>query len=172
MYNFDVKKVKEDLIKWIQDWFKENGARYTKMWGWSFGDFAAMPSELPEGVESIQLSWEAIGNEDGSLKTDSEVQAAVEDLIYDESPSEFQGEIGDKIEVDLYVQKAMQFDGYFGTSTMHVMTDEDENIFIWSTSAKTLQETSWYRVKGTIKDHKTYRHVKQTVLTRCRVEPL
>ncbi len=25
MYNFDVKKVKEDLVKWIQDWFKENG---------------------------------------------------------------------------------------------------------------------------------------------------
>ena len=27
-------------------------------------------------------------------------------------------------------------------------------------------------VKGKIKDHKTYRHVKQTILTRCKVELL
>ena len=25
MYKFDAKKVKEDLVKWIRDWFNENG---------------------------------------------------------------------------------------------------------------------------------------------------
>lgn len=156
----------------VKDWFKENGAKYTKMWGWSFGSHAAMPSELPEGIEPVQLTWEAVGNEDGSLKVDSEVQAAVENLIYDESPSEFQGEIGDKVELDLYIRKAIQFDGYYGSSTMHIMEDENENIYVWTTAAKTLQEESWYHVKGSIKNHKIYRHVKQTILTRCRVELL
>ena len=131
-----------------------------------------MPEELPAGVEPIRLDWEVVGNENGSLKSEGQVKAAVEDLIYDESKSEYVGEIGEKIELDLYIQKAIQFDGYYGTSTMHIMEDEDENIFVWTTTSKVLQDGSWYHVKGKIKDHKTYRHVKQTILTRCKVELL
>lgn len=156
----------------LKDWFKEQGAKYTKFWGWSFGTFAAMPEDIPAGVDPIRLDWEVVGNEDGSLKGESQVKAAVEDLIYDESNSEYVGEIGEKIELDLYIQKAIQFDGYYGTSTMHIMEDDSENIFVWTTTAKVLQDGCWYHVKGTIKDHKTYRHVKQTILTRCRVEQL
>lgn len=153
----------------VKDWFKENGAKYTKMWGWSFGEFAAMPSELPEGVESVQLSWEVVGNEDGSLKVDSEIQAAIENLIYDESPSEFQGEIGDKIEVDLFVRTVKEIDGYYGTSTLYQLEDEDGNVYIWITTSTriSLQSGNWYTIKGTVKNHKTYRNTKQTILTRC-----
>ena len=155
----------------LKDWFKEHGAKYTKMWGWSFGTHAALPDELPPGVTPLRLDWETVGNEDGSLKPDSVIQAAIDDMVYDESPSEYQGEIGDKIEMELCVKKTVQFDGYYGTSTMHIMEDEDENVYVWTTATKTLPE-GWYKVKGTIKDHKTYKHVKQTVLTRCKAEPL
>ena len=153
----------------LKDWFKEHGAKYTKFWGWSF---AGLAPEVPAGVDPIRLEWQVVGNEDGSLKVDSEVKAAIEELIYDESPSEYVGEIGDKIEVDLYVKQAFQFNGYYGTSTMHIMEDEDGNVFVWTTASKTLSTETWYHVKGTIKDHKTYRHTKQTILTRCRTEIL
>lgn len=156
----------------LKDWFKENGAKYTKFWGWSFGEAAAMPEELPLSVTPIRLDWEVVGNEDGRLKPDAVVQAAVEDLLYDDSPSEYQGEIGDKLDLVLMVKQAIQLNGYYGPSTMHIFEDEDENVYVWVTTAKTLPENTWYNVRGTVKDHRTYKHTKQTVLTRCRTSEL
>jgi len=156
----------------LKDWFKENGARYTKFWGWSFGSFAAMPSELPEGVTPLQLQWDAVGNEDGSLKVDSQVQAAVEELLCDDSVSTFIGNIGDKVEIELFIKKVIPLDGYYGVSMMHIMEDENENVFVWTTTARTLNVNTWYKVKGSIKDHRIYNHIKQTILTRCKAEEI
>lgn len=153
----------------LKDWFKENGAKYTKMWGWSFAGSAAMPDELPLSVTPIRLDWDIVGEENGQLKPDAIVQAAVEDLLYDDTPSEYVGEIGDKVEFPMIVKQAIQLNGYYGPSTMHIFEDEDENVFVWVTTTKTLPENTWYIVKGTVKDHRTYKHTKQTVLTRCKV---
>lgn len=46
MYNFDVKKVKEDLIKWIQDWFKENGDGCNAVIGISGGKDSTVTAAL------------------------------------------------------------------------------------------------------------------------------
>ena len=156
----------------LKDWFKENGARYTKFWGWSFGTFAAVPDEIPLGLTALQLDWDLVGNPDGTLKPETVIQAAVDDLVYDDSPSEYVGEIGDKLELELFIRQTISLDGYYGPSTMHIMEDADENVFVWTTTAKTLTEGARYKVKGTVKDHRVYKHVKQTILTRCRTEAL
>ena len=46
MYNFDVKKVKKDLIKWIQDWFKENGDGCNAVIGISGGKDSTVTAAL------------------------------------------------------------------------------------------------------------------------------
>ena len=48
--------------------------------------------------------------------------------------------------------------------------DEDKNVFVWTTASRTLQVGEQYTVKGTVKEHKMYKHTKQTILTRCRCQ--
>lgn len=150
-----------------KEWFKENGARYTKFWGWSFSSEMEVPEDIPAGVEPMRLEWSVVGDGD-RLKNDDLVKAAIEAMTYEPDDSEFVGNIGDRIEVTLTVEKAIHLDGYYGPSTMHIMRDEDGNAFVWTTAAKSWEEGVTKTLRGTIKDHKTYRNVNQTVLTRCK----
>lgn len=149
-----------------KDWFKENGARYTRFWGWGISSEMEVPAELPIGIEAIRLDWDLVGEGD-NLKSDSAVQEAIDAIMYEESTSQYVGEIGQRIEVELTVDKAIKLDSYYGPSTMHIMKDADENVYVWTTGAKSWEEGSVRTVRGTIKDHKMYKNVKQTVLTRC-----
>lgn len=83
-------------------------------------------------------------------------------------PSEYVGEVGQKINTTLTVAKAMKFDGYYGISYMYIMEDPSNNIFVWNTQ-KELEEDTTYNVRGVIKGYKEYKGVKQTVITRCRI---
>lgn len=149
-----------------KEWFKENGARYTKFWGWSFSSEVEVPADLPAGVEAMRLDWEVVG-EGEELKNDDLVKAAVEAMTYEPDMSEYQGEVGQRLEIEVTVEKAIHLDGYYGPSTMHIMRDANGNAYVWTTASKSWEEGSEKRIRGTIKDHKTYRNVKQTVLTRC-----
>lgn len=150
-----------------KDWFKENGAKYNKIWGWAFAN-DKLPDVLPVNVEPIRLMWDDVSQEDGHLKSESEIKPIVDALIYDEGVSEYVGDIGDKIELDLTCDKAVTMDGYYGMSMFHVLHDACDNLFVWSTTAIALEEGKTYHVRGTVKDHRTYRNQKQTVLKNCR----
>jgi hypothetical protein len=116
----------------------------------------------------VRLDWELVGGDDGNLKTEREVTAAVEGLLYEPDVSEYQGEVGEKIEVFVTVEKAIALDGYYGPSTMHIMRDDDGNCYVWTTTAKSWEAGSEHLIAGTIKELKQYKGTKQTVLTRCR----
>ena len=151
-----------------KDYFKENSARYTRLWGWYFVSTEELPDDIPEDVEPVQLPWELVGKEDGKLKSDAEIAAAVESLIYDPDESEYQGEVGDKVNVFVTVESAISLDGYYGPSTMHIMRDDDGNCYVWTTAAKSWEVGSEHNISGTITALKQYKGTKQTVLTRCR----
>ena len=151
-----------------KEYFKLNSARYNRFWGWYFISTEPIPDDIPDDVEAVRLDWELVGNENGTLKTEREVVEAVENLIYEEDVSEYQGEVGDKIEVFVTVEKAIALDGYYGPSTMHIMRDDDGNCYVWTTSAKSWDAGSEHFIAGTIKELKQYKGTKQTVLTRCR----
>ena len=122
---------------------------------------------LPEGLEPLEIPWEAV-SEDDHLLPESKVRAYIESLMYEPSNSEFVGEIGDKIEEILTVTRAITLDGYYGTSTMHIMEDADGDVYVWTTAAKSFPEGKVVHLRGTIKDHREYKGTKQTILTRCR----
>ena len=151
-----------------KDYFKTTNARYTRWWGWYFLSTDELPSDIPSDVEPVKLPWDMVGQEDGSLKPENVVIAAVESLVYEPDESEWQGEIGDKIEIIATVEKAIQLDGYYGPSTMHIMRDYDGNCYVWTTAARSWQPGTEHHIAGTIKELKQYKGVKQTVLTRCR----
>lgn len=149
------------------DWFKESIARYARHWGWYIISTAEVPADLPEGIEPIRLNWEDVSDDGVTVKDEDKVKAFVETLIFEPGTSEYIGEVGQRLELNLTVTNAIELDGSYGRSMMHIMEDEDGNVFVWSTSAKTLEEGSSFHCKGTVKDHRVYRNTKQTVLTRC-----
>ena len=151
-----------------KEYFKLNSARYSRWWGWYFISTEPIPEDLPDDVEPIRLDWELVGNEDGSLKPENAVIAAVESLTYEPDVSEYQGEVGDKVDVIVTVEKAIQLDGFYGPSTLHSMRDYDGNCYVWTTAARSWEVGSEHHIAGTIKELKQYKGTKQTILTRCR----
>ena len=152
-----------------KEYFQMSTARYNRWWGWYFISTDKLPNDIPEDVEPITLPWEMVGNENGTLKNEDEVIAAVESLIYDPDISEYQGKIGERLELFLTVEKSIPLEGYYGQSILYTMRDNNQNIFIWITASKTilLEENNIYHLRGTVKEHKKYKNQKQTVLSRC-----
>ena len=149
------------------EWFKASVARYARHWGWYIISTEEIPDDLPEGIEPIRLNWEDVSDDGLTVKDEDKVKAFVETLIFEPGTSEYVGAIGQRLELNLTVTNAIELDGSYGRSTMHIMEDDDGNIFVWSTSAKTLAVGSTFHCKGTVKDHRVYKNNKQTVLTRC-----
>lgn len=149
------------------DWFRESIARYARWWGWYIISTEKIPDDLPNDIEPIQLPWDVVGNDDGKLKPESVVEKAVEELLYDAGTSKFVGEIGERIELTLTVISAIKIENNYGHSTMHIMEDDCGNVYVWTTAAKSWSEGSVKTIRGTIKNHRTYKNTKQTVLTRC-----
>ena len=151
------------------DWFRASICRYTRWWGWYVVSTEEIPEDLPSGVEPVRLDWESVGAENGNLKPENQVKEAVEALIYEGSDSEHVGTIGERLELYVTVEKALEFDGAYGRgSTMHLMRDDCGNLFVWNTSAKSWSVGTEHHIRGTVKDHRTYRNEKQTVLNRCQ----
>ena len=149
------------------EWFRASIARYARWWGWYIISTEEVPADLPDGITPIQLPWELVGQEDGKLKPEHLIKEAVESIIYDESESEYVGSIGERLDLYLTVERAIELDGNYGRSTMHIMRDDCGNLFVWTTAAKSWSAGTEHHIKGTVKDHRKYRNECQTVLTRC-----
>lgn len=155
----------------ISKFFKEEAPReawYNQIFHWYTPSKMPVPQNLPEGVETLTLEWDAVKVNDLEMRDNEEVKQEVSKLIYPASRSEYVGEVGGRFDNTLRVIKAIQLEGYYGKSTLHTMEDSDGNIYTWITTARTLEEGSSYHLRGSIKDHNEYQGIKQTILTRLR----
>ena len=100
---------------------------------------------------------------------------------------EYYGAVGDKFELTLTFDKSFCFEGAYGFTYIHLFHDDENHVFAWSSSngnykVEYAKNVTWggieyveyevghkYLIKGSIKDHREYRNVKQTVITRCKV---
>lgn len=155
----------------VLEWFQRSVARYHSFWGWYIVSEDEVPEIIPAGVTPIQLKWEdvAFADED-QLRPESQIKEHIDSLMYDPSPSKWQGEVGDRITRYLTVTKVAELpDGYYGPSTFYLFEDEEENEYTWTTAARKLELGETYEVVGTVKALSKYKGKEQTVLTRCRV---
>lgn len=89
--------------------------------------------------------------------------------------SDYVGQVGDRVDVQIASVKCITswescFNGYSTTTTyVWKITDVNGNIFTWKTSKWMDEENPPASMKGTVKEHKMFREVKQTELTRCKV---
>lgn len=152
----------------FKDWLKEKGARYNPKWNWYFPTDVEVPEDMPADIQPIKLYWNQVSANGTDLNNDDVIKEFLDTILYDPTPSEFQGEVGERLILELTVQKAIGVNGYYGHSTIYIMSDSDENVYVWTTASKSWEEGSVHRITGTVKDHRVYRNCKQTVLTRCR----
>lgn len=97
------------------------------------------------------------------------------------------GNIGDKFSLNLTYTKSITYESQFGIGFFHFFTDDNGNVFKWSTSnplrfelkypdanmcseCYTIEQGAVVKVSGRIKDHDEYQNEKQTVITRCKCE--
>lgn len=152
-------------------WFKESDFRFSRYFGWYLCSTYELPVDLPDDLTPVRLTWESVALPDGSaLKPEAAIKEAVESLMFEPSPSEFYGKVGDKVILTLKVIKAIVMDGYYGRSVLHIFEDENQNVFTWTTGARHLEVGETYTLRGTIKNFQTFHNVKQTVLTRCFIQ--
>ena len=151
----------------IKDYLKSNGAKYTRWWGWYFKTEEDIP-ELPEGIETVKILWEPMAKNNEWLKNDDEIKKYIDTLMYDATNSQYVGSIGERIEIEIVIEKIIMLENDLGSSKMYLMRDDCGNAFVWTTaSSKDWQTGDRKRIRGTIKAHREYRNDKQTVLNRC-----
>ena len=150
------------------EWFRQSPARYNELFGWYFPAAIDLPDDTPECVEPFKLDWSLVGKDDDNLKGRKEIQSILGEILY-AADGEFVGKIGDKVDIYVEVERAHDFEGYYGTTTIHTLRGEDGNVYVWKTAAKHWEVGDAYHITGTIKEYTTYKGIRQNVLTRCRV---
>jgi len=147
----------------------------------------------PEGREVLELSVDEIytadfagvyawnnwisANWDDPDYYVNRIKKAEEGLKAQESTSTHVGNVGDKYTATMtYIHTASWSNGYGGywnegVTNLHTFKDEQGNVFVWKTG-KFIEADYGQKlvVSGTIKEHGDYKGIKQTVLTRCKVE--
>lgn len=85
--------------------------------------------------------------------------------------SSFIGDKGERIEFLGTIKKtfASDYDPLYGSRYMHIIEDDYGNQYKWS-SSKNFEKDILFSIKGTVKEHKEYKGVKQTIITRCVLE--
>jgi len=88
------------------------------------------------------------------------------------SASKYVGDSGERL-YDLYVTviSVSPIPGYgMGTTNVHRMLDNEGNLYVWFATTQALESGEDYVIAGTVKAHKEFQGIKETILTRVRVE--
>ena len=92
--------------------------------------------------------------------------------------SQYVGEIGEKITINVVSEESFEFETQWGWTTCYTFKDADGNTFKWFTKAalgKWDAEGNWvpamdnYTITAIVKDHSEYKGEKQTVLKNVKV---
>jgi hypothetical protein len=154
-------------IEGNEEWLRrEVRCRYTRLWGWFIPSDVETPA-IPAGLATVRLDWELVGKPSGALKEEKEVVAAAENVLYDSNPSEWQGAVGERLDLTLTVTANHAKDNAYGINHVHYFVDDEQNVYGWSTNAKDWPVDAVKHIRGTVRSHETYKNTKITWLTRC-----
>ena len=150
-------------------WFSRTPeCRYHVIFGWYIVSTESVPFDIPSCIESVQLPWEKVGNVDGTLLPKGIVEAAVNEVRYGGHPSQYQGNIGDRLELTIWVSRIIDLgETQYGTKQLYLFEDADANQYTWNTGVK----KAWIvgdevHARATVKAHDAYQGIRQTQLTR------
>ena len=80
------------------------------------------------------------------------------------------GEVKKREVFTLTYDKVRTFDSEYGLTYIYNFTDSEGNSLIWFTgNDQDFKQGEEYSLKATVKEHKEYKGMKQTIITRCKV---
>lgn len=147
----------------IKDELKEAGAKYTSGLGWHFDSNEKVPVKYADRTRKIM--WED-ASVDGKIKSAEELKRLVA-VVSPINDSVHMYTVGERVRnLTLKVYKVWEGPDY----TMHTLIDDNNNVFMWTTSSRTLPLNAKVTMDVTIKKHTEYKGIKQTILTRPRIK--
>lgn len=173
LYKGDSNKIHDHFMSFTIDEAGHRGAWYSTFFGW-YTPSKIEVRPLPEGIEAIRLTWDEVKDEnaedDLTMKSNDEVAAYVKTLLGEDNKnnSEWQGEINDWLEKKVIVKKNISLSSRYGESHMHIMEDEEENVYVWTTASKNIEIDTQMTLRMKVKDHSEYNGVKQTIVYYCK----
>ena len=170
-----------------KDTFKDMGAKWNmpiKAW---VIDHDVVGYELfPITIDDIYCKGDYgkyekyFNNKDGCERISHELNLYKENKVREEVKNKgigFVGTVGEKIMTDLILDKYLIFHNnysyYNDCSYKYIFHDIDGNVFVWSTGKELddcIEEGNCIiTIKGKVKEHREYKGIPQTILTRCDI---
>jgi len=160
----------------IKDWLKENGFKFNSELNW----YCMQPKEVPAPYKlapipfSSCFEWNCYFKKFNLKEGAKELADAARNSLYPKSNSEWMGDIKERLRnIEVTYVSSRDIESYYGLSILYTFK-AGENILVWFCSGKGLPQDievgDSFLLTGTVKDHKEYNGVKQTVLTRCSVK--
>jgi hypothetical protein len=85
-----------------------------------------------------------------------------------EKDSKHIGRVGERITIEAKsITPITSWDTQWGTNVIYKILDTDNNVYIWKTSSY-IQNKECIII-GTVKEHKEFKGIKQTEITRCKI---
>lgn len=156
-----------DVIQSWRDKLPEHTVWYNEIFHW-FIPSDRTPVEIPSNLKTIKLDWDSIKINDLEMRPRKEVEEYVSSLVYEPSKSTYQGEVGTWLIKDVVIKSNIELDSRFGLSHMHVMEDEDGNVYVWTTASKNIAAGTALHMKMKVKEHKEYKGTQQTIVFYCK----
>ena len=153
----------------IKEELKKRGAKFNRELGWHFDHEESDYQTYKINMKDITDTYE-----DGRLHFVDNVYCIVEQIkkihtVYEPSNSDWLGEIGKKLFVQVHLTSVRHLANAF-SSVVYEFEDEDENIIVWITSSNVeFDKEHDYWIDGVVKDHNEFNGEKQTRLVRVKI---
>ena len=158
----------------IKDELKAAGWKFDKTLLWHRGDPGQYADRCFKVWHGTVMEFDIFGHQYYTETAGKLIKNKVEEynIAHNNSKSEWVGEEKERLrDLSVTVKGLSGFDGQYGWTSVITFEDKDENIFVWFTSKElSIAIGENVTLTGTVKEHKTYKGVKQTILTRCKID--
>ena len=154
----------------IKDSLKEIGYKFDKQLGWHGAECL---EDLPDGYEIYQIGFGEVYEWPHEMASEPEFigEKIIADAKAKAGQGEFVGEVGERLRaLDVQLMSVREYDGAYGLSYIYQFSYKGD-ILVWMTTKwMDIEPDEWYILTGTVKQHKNYRGMNQTYLSRCIVK--
>lgn len=149
---------RESLEFGVEEIYEANYAGVYEWNSWKRVDWSE-----PEEVEAFYIT---------------KIEKAEKALKAKESTSQHVGEVGEKLDIIVTYTHTASWENEYGgwlnhasVTNLHSFKDVQGNVYVWKTGLYIEADYGTkVHLRGSVKEHSEYNGIKQTVLTRCKVE--
>lgn len=180
VYNFMTSRMSVDEIKYYRELSNEHN------WATQHQDYALAAIEHVSklaGNSSFMINLQQICRNGFFTERSYKILAAIvqvydahilreQQLKTESLVSSYVGKVKDKVTTIATIQRKRVTFGAYSLQTWLLMKDSSGNVFTWNASKELedVLEGFTIEISGTVKCHKDYNNIKQTVLTRCKYQ--